>query len=168
MIEVPAVPHHADDENRERDEDGDQHQTVADVERLFLTVGLPQWGGSSRSRISDRPRDPERQRQREKDQPEPRRREQREPREFLRDSHLKRVDRAERRAHTGGTHTYRCRNDVVEPQSRREKEQHRHERNDFFVHVVQCTTGSERQTNDRNHQQLAIAQPLHHPSDTSS
>src|SRR5205823_9395766 len=88
--------------------------------------------------------------------------------ELLRDSYLKWIDRTERRAHTGCTDTYRGGNDVIESQSRREQEQRRHQRNDFFVHVVQRTRGSERQANDRNHQQLATLETPHHPGDSSA
>ncbi len=57
---------------------------------------------------------------------------------------------------------------MIESQSRREKDEHRHERNDLFVHVVQRTGGSECQTNDRNHEKLAVLETLHHPGDPSA
>ena len=168
LIEVPAEFHHPKDENRERDEDGDQHQTVACVERLFLFADFARASGASRSRISTDSRNPKRQCQHQKDQPEPRRREKRKSCELLRDSYLKWIDRTERGAHTGRTNTHRSCDDVIESQSRREQEQRRHQRNDFFVHVVQRTRGSERQANDRNHQQLATLETPHHPSDSSA
>src|SRR5205814_7310926 len=39
---------------------------------------------------------------------------------------------------------------------------------DLFVHVVQRTRGSERQANDRNHQQLATLETPHHPGNASA
>src|SRR5205814_8312100 len=88
--------------------------------------------------------------------------------QLLRDSYLKWIDRTERRADSGCTDTHRRCDDVIEAQSRREQEQRRHQRDDFFVHVVQRTRGSERQANDRNHQQLAMLETPHHPGDAST
>ena len=93
---------------------------------------------------------------------------QRQSGKLLRDLHLERVDRAERRADTGRAEADCDRGDGVESKPARHEQEHGNERNDLLRHVLERSADGEREGDDRNDQRFSTLQPPDQPLDCLS
>ena len=108
---------------------------------------------------------PERQGRHQKNQPKAGPGEQRQLRQLLGNAYLKRIDRAESGPHCGRAQAHgRGRKDRV-AQAAHEHQQHRHQRNNFFLHILQRAHGGEKQRNKRNNQRLPPPKARQQPVD---
>jgi len=109
-------------------------------------------------RVTPCARDPDRNSDGEHHQAVRRPAEQRDASHFLRDLRLKRINGAECRAHRRRADADRDRCRGVVPQSPCHEQEHWHERDDLFPHVLERAGRCERDRHDRNDQRRSGAQ----------